>query len=44
VPGVLLERDDNFPSPQELDAELDAIAAAVARGAAQREAVHAASR
>jgi uncharacterized protein len=31
-PGVMLERDDDFPPPQELNRELDAIAAAVARG------------
>jgi uncharacterized protein (UPF0276 family) len=40
IPGVLLERDDRFPSDAELTAELDAIAAAVARGAARREAGH----
>jgi uncharacterized protein (UPF0276 family) len=44
VPGVMLERDDRFPADAELNAELDAIAAAVARGAARRvpEAPHAA--
>ena len=42
VPGVLLERDDCFPCEEELNAELDAIAAAVARGAG-REASHVAS-
>jgi uncharacterized protein (UPF0276 family) len=31
-PGVMLERDDDFPSPQELNRELEAIAAAVERG------------
>jgi uncharacterized protein (UPF0276 family) len=36
VPGVMLERDDRFPSDGELNAELDAIAAAVARGSARR--------
>jgi uncharacterized protein (UPF0276 family) len=36
VPGVMLERDDQFPPDVELNAELDAIAAAVARGAARR--------
>jgi uncharacterized protein len=41
VPGVLLERDDSFPTDDELNAELDAIAAAVARGYARREAGHA---
>lgn len=32
-PGVLLERDDNFPAAGELAAELDAIRAVVAKGA-----------
>lgn len=36
VPGVMLERDDRFPPDARLNAELDAIAAAVARGAARR--------
>jgi uncharacterized protein (UPF0276 family) len=36
VPGVMLERDENFPSDAELNAELDAIAAAIARGSARR--------
>ena len=36
VPGVLLERDDKFPSGAELNAELDAIAVAVARGNVRR--------
>ena len=36
-PGILLERDDNFPPPAELHAELDAIAAAMERGARRRE-------
>jgi uncharacterized protein (UPF0276 family) len=40
VPGVMLERDDRFPKPAELYAELDAIDAAAARGAARREAGH----
>jgi uncharacterized protein (UPF0276 family) len=31
VPGVMLERDDRFPPDAQLNAELDAIAAAVAR-------------
>jgi uncharacterized protein (UPF0276 family) len=39
VPGVMLERDDRFPSDAVLNAELDAIAAAVARGAARRQGV-----
>jgi uncharacterized protein (UPF0276 family) len=37
VPGVMLERDDHFPSDAGLHAELDAIAAAAARGAARRQ-------
>lgn len=36
VPGVMLERDDRFPTDAEQHAELDAIAAAVRRGTAQR--------
>jgi uncharacterized protein (UPF0276 family) len=40
VPGVMLERDDCFPSDAELNAELDAIHAAVSRGSARRGAVH----
>ena len=32
-PGVLLERDENFPSPAELEGELRAIGEAVERGA-----------
>jgi uncharacterized protein (UPF0276 family) len=36
VPGVLLERDDQFPSDSEFQAELDAIAAAVRHGEARR--------
>jgi uncharacterized protein (UPF0276 family) len=36
VPGVMLERDDRFPTDAELNAELDAIAAAVGRGGARR--------
>lgn len=32
IPGVLLERDEAFPSDEEMGAELDAIAAAWARG------------
>jgi uncharacterized protein (UPF0276 family) len=36
VPGVLLEHDDRCPAEAELNAELDAIAAAAARGAARR--------
>jgi uncharacterized protein (UPF0276 family) len=41
VPGVMLERDDHFPTEAELNAELDAIAAARARGMARREACRA---
>lgn len=36
VPGVMLERDGLFPPDDRLNAELDAIAAAVARGSARR--------
>lgn len=36
VPGVLLERDDRFPPDTELNGELDAISAALARGTAKR--------
>ncbi|WP_432058119.1 DUF692 domain-containing protein [Streptomyces sp. bgisy022] len=35
-PGVLLERDENFPAPEELRAELGAIRRALADGAALR--------
>jgi uncharacterized protein (UPF0276 family) len=38
-PGVMLERDDDFPSDTELQVELDAIAAAVERGRNSRERV-----
>ena len=34
-PGVLLERDDNFPEPAELERELGAVRAAVTAGAAR---------
>ncbi len=37
APGVLLERDNNFPSEHELAEELGAIAAAAARGRARRD-------
>jgi uncharacterized protein (UPF0276 family) len=40
VPGVLLERDDNFPNEGELHAEMDAIAEAARRGARRREGRH----
>jgi uncharacterized protein (UPF0276 family) len=36
-PGVLLERDDNFPPQAELEAELDVVSASVERGAGRRE-------
>jgi uncharacterized protein (UPF0276 family) len=36
VPGMMLERDGNFPTDAALNAELDAIAAAVARGKARQ--------
>ena len=32
IPGILLERDDQFPSAEEFTAELDAIVAAAERG------------
>jgi uncharacterized protein (UPF0276 family) len=35
-PGVMLERDDDFPRVSELEAELEAIRMAVERGAARR--------
>ncbi|MDQ8703649.1 DUF692 family protein [Streptomyces sp. LHD-70] len=35
-PGVLLERDENFPAPEELEQELQAIRRTVAAGAARR--------
>ncbi|MFC5213542.1 DUF692 domain-containing protein [Streptomyces coerulescens] len=35
-PGVLLERDENFPEPDELERELGAIRGALEKGAAQR--------
>ncbi|MEU1705529.1 DUF692 domain-containing protein [Streptomyces sp. NPDC005706] len=34
-PGVLLERDDDFPEPAELERELDTVRAAVAAGTAR---------
>ncbi|MFI5797635.1 DUF692 domain-containing protein [Streptomyces sp. NPDC051677] len=37
-PGVLLERDENFPEPAELERELGAIRKAVERGAKERRA------
>lgn len=37
APGLLLERDDNFPAEEELAAELDAIGAAARRGRARQE-------
>jgi hypothetical protein len=36
VPGAMLERDDRFPSDVALNAELDTLAAAMARGVARR--------
>src|SRR5437868_8669739 len=36
-PGVLLERDENFPEPAVLEGELEAIRAAVQKGRAIRE-------
>ncbi|MDN0197357.1 DUF692 domain-containing protein [Streptomyces sp. S.PNR 29] len=38
-PGVLLERDENFPEPAELEGELEAIREAVAKGGAPRAAL-----
>ena len=38
VPGIMLERDDDFPSPDGLKSELDRIAAAMACGTARYEA------
>ncbi|MEU9331703.1 DUF692 domain-containing protein [Streptomyces sp. NPDC048290] len=35
-PGVLLERDDDFPAPRELERELMAVRTALARGHARR--------
>jgi uncharacterized protein len=35
-PGVLLERDENFPEPTELERELEAIRGALEKGAAER--------
>ncbi len=40
-PGVMLERDDEYPPPDQLNAELDAIAAAMSSGAARQEVLHA---
>jgi len=40
VPGALLERDGDFPPDARLNAELDGIARAVARGNARRERHH----
>ncbi len=37
APGLLLERDDNFPSGRELATELDAMAAAARRGCERRD-------
>jgi uncharacterized protein (UPF0276 family) len=37
VPGIMLERDDRFPLDAVLNAELDAISSAVARGAAHAQ-------
>ncbi|MGW5636612.1 multinuclear nonheme iron-dependent oxidase, partial [Streptomyces sp. NPDC003832] len=36
-PGVLLERDENFPEPAELERELAGIRAAVAKGGREQE-------
>ncbi|MFE5186183.1 DUF692 domain-containing protein [Streptomyces sp. NPDC056628] len=37
-PGVLLERDENFPEPAELERELDTVREALATGGARRAA------
>ncbi|KUO03428.1 DUF692 domain-containing protein [Streptomyces caeruleatus] len=37
-PGVLLERDENFPEPAELERELGSIRGALEKGAAERRA------
>ncbi|WP_030663306.1 DUF692 domain-containing protein [Streptomyces cellulosae] len=42
-PGVLLERDENFPEPAELEGELEAIREAVEKGGAKPSAASAAS-
>jgi hypothetical protein len=36
-PGILLERDDDFPAEEEMASELDALASARERGARRRE-------
>jgi hypothetical protein len=36
----MLERDDRFPPDAELNAELDAIRSAAARGVARRGTIH----
>ncbi|MGW3140924.1 DUF692 domain-containing protein [Streptomyces sp. NPDC001139] len=41
-PGVLLERDENFPEPAELERELEAMREALEKGAAARGAARAA--
>ncbi|MFE1449264.1 DUF692 domain-containing protein [Streptomyces olivaceoviridis] len=43
-PGVLLERDENFPEPAELERELDAIREAVTVGRATEDAVRGTAR
>ncbi|MFF4543761.1 DUF692 domain-containing protein [Streptomyces sp. NPDC001435] len=43
-PGVLLERDENFPEPGELERELESIRGAVEEGRAMRSGSGAASR
>jgi uncharacterized protein (UPF0276 family) len=43
-PGVLLERDENFPEPAELERELGMIRAAVSKGGAPRATAAAATR
>jgi uncharacterized protein (UPF0276 family) len=36
-PGVMLERDDNYPPPEQLNRELDAIAGAISAGSRRRQ-------
>jgi len=42
-PGVMLERDDDFPPDVEVWSELDAIRDAIGRGTARRKAAQARS-
>ncbi|HXE52009.1 MAG TPA: DUF692 family protein, partial [Tepidisphaeraceae bacterium] len=40
-PGVMLERDDHFPTEPQLNAELDAIQSAAERGRSKADVCHA---